>query len=151
MSKPGAPYRSVSQVAPRLYMGAKPPNGDTLARLGFTMVVFCAEEHQPPDADFPGVRVVRVPLTESESVQGTLQRVGPVADVVAAEVRRGGQVLVTCRWGYNRSGVTTALALRRLQPSVPPGQIVARIRAVRPAYRGLHALGISNYVRAVER
>lgn len=148
---PPRPYTSVSEVCPGLFMGARPPKGEALRRLGFTMLVLCASEHQPRAENFPGVRVLFNPLTEDENAATALRRVCPVAQACAAEIRRGGRVLITCSWGYNRSGITTALTLRKLYPRKTGEEVVAELRRIRPKFDGLHALGIPAYVEAVKQ
>lgn len=150
-TNPPPPYRAVSAVLPGLLMGARPPPGPVLRSLGIGLLVLCAGEHQPPASAFPGVEVIRVPLTENEPVAGALAAACGAARRVATHVARRGVALVTCSWGYNRSGLVTGLALRLLRPDWPGDVVVARLRAVRPPCDGKIALGIPAYEQAVRR
>jgi len=137
-------YETVSRVAPGLYQGAEPPHGQILRRAGFSMVVLCASENQPPDDAFPGVDVVRVAGLRDDgserSPREVYRRAAPAAARVAAH---RGRVLVTCHWGFNRSGPVMALAL--CQRGYRPEFAVAAVRRARPPH------GLSNpvYVQAI--
>ena len=85
-------------------------------RLGIDTVVLAAYEHQPsldPDLD-----VIRVHMDDdypSTQFLPTFTRVvSEVAGLVSDRVRTGRRVLVTCWQGRNRSGIVTAIALRKL-------------------------------------
>lgn len=97
------------EIAPGLWQGARP---DREAFRRFTLVVLCAREIQPSEC--PGT-VLRVPLDDCDeltSSEWTLAQ--STADRIASAVARGTRVLVTCHAGLNRSGLVTALTLRRL-------------------------------------
>ena len=138
-----AGYRTVSRVAPGLYQGAEPPHGCVLRDAGFTCLVLCAVENQPPDDAFPGVLVLRTHLRDDgseRSARAVLIRAVPTATRLA---QHRGRALVTCHWGFNRSGLVTCLAL--CQRGLSPEE---SIRAVRRA-RGALALSNPTYERAV--
>ena len=63
--KAPAGYETLSEIAPGLFVGARPPNGAMLNRAGFFVVCLCAEEYQPPLSDFHG-QVLRVPMLDDE-------------------------------------------------------------------------------------
>jgi hypothetical protein len=139
-----AGYETVSRVAPGLYQGAEPPHGQILRRAGFSMVVLCASENQPPDDAFPGIVVVRVSGLKDDGTEknprDAYRRAAPAAARVAAH---RGRVLVTCHWGFNRSGLVTAIAL--CQRGYSPDLAVAMVRRARRPH------GLSNpvYVQAI--
>jgi len=108
---------NADEVFPGLWQGAIPPEGEELRRAGFQMLVLCAVEHQPSDRKFPGLSVLKVPLTdEADLVSDQVMRrvVTPAARFVACAIQNGQKVLVTCHAGINRSGLVTGLALQML-------------------------------------
>lgn len=116
-----------------LWIGGAPPEGGGLAKAGFTELVFCAQEFQPPPADYPGLGLLYAPFkdngdapypTELEIALGASRK-------VADAVRHGGKVLVTCWQGLNRSGLVTALSLMRLT-GMPGRDAVAKVQRARP-------------------
>ena len=104
-----------SRILPGLYQGPKPPTGPLLRRLGFRLLVLCANEYQPAAPLFEGVRVIHAPNDDGPSMtQEQEQRVKAAAIEVAKAIRARQRVLVTCRMGHNRSGLVTAAALHLL-------------------------------------
>lgn len=106
-----------SKIAPHLYQSSKPIEGDALARSGIRVLVLCAQEHQPPAANFHGlVDVIYAPNDDSGRPFTPTQRViaKMAAYRVADYVRRKQTVLVTCWMGLNRSGLVSALAVHYL-------------------------------------
>ncbi len=102
-----------NKVTDGLYQGAWPPFGDQLQKRGFDVLVLCAEENQHEEL-YPGVQVLLAP-GEDDSRVNRMMRYLPTwmaaAEQVAASVRAGKTVLVTCMAGLNRSGMVTAMAL----------------------------------------
>jgi protein-tyrosine phosphatase len=98
-----------NEIAPGLWQGSKPPEGPALQRAGFDVVVLCAQEYQPAAPAFPDVRVIHAPMDDRPHVP--VPEAHKAAQAVAAHVRAGRRVLVTCFMGWNRSGLVTALAL----------------------------------------
>lgn len=115
-------------VAPRLYQGgAVDP---TRSYHPFTMLVLCAEELQPLLPRFKG-KLLRPGFRDCHNPSSSeIRRAREAAAAVADEVRRGGQVLVTCAMGLNRSGLVTGLALNRLT-KLSPEAVIGRIRRAR--------------------
>lgn len=136
-------YRTVSRVAPGLYQGAEPPHGRVLRDAGFTCLVLCAVENQPPDDAFPGVLVLRARLKDDGSERSSRAVLVQALPPATRLAQHRGRALVTCHWGLNRSGLVTCLAL--CQRGLSPDEAV---RAVRKA-RGSLALSNSTYERAV--
>ena len=100
------------RIAPKLYQGAMPPEGDVLARRGFDMVVLTAAEHQPPASRFRGVEVVHAGYHDAIRPSPIdLAKAKVAASRVATALGSGKRVLVTCYMGLNRSGLVSALAL----------------------------------------
>jgi len=121
------------EIVRGLWQGSSPPAGPALARLGFTLVVFCAQEIQPPASAYPGVRVLHAPNDDTPELPEENERIARMAAAeVADTVARGGKALVVCAAGLNRSGLVVALALRELMPTVPVVRLVERVRRHRP-------------------
>ena len=80
------------------------------------MLVLCAKGYEPPASAFPGVEVVYA--LNQDTFNGVSREQLAVAihaaRDVAAAVRAGRKVLVTCWAGLNRSGLVSALALHLL-------------------------------------
>lgn len=125
-----------------LYQGHAPPTGDAARHAGFDAIVLCAEEYQP--TDFPGVRVLHVPLDDARPTPEEWLRANVAARDVASLLRAGKRVLVTCWQGRNRSGLVVALALRRM--GMTGQQAVERVRSRRAG-----ALTNPHFVEAILR
>jgi hypothetical protein len=122
-------YRDYVAIIPgKLYQGSAPPEGGELHALGFDVVVLTAEEYQPNY--FPGVQAIHAPFDDSFNLKQGLRGAVPAARLVAAAVRAGGRVLVTCHMGLNRSGLVTALALWELGAGTG-AQVVEQVKAAR--------------------
>jgi protein-tyrosine phosphatase len=104
-------------IAPNLWQGSAPMPGGGLRRAGFDVVVFCAEEFQPPSSMYPGVLAIHAPNDDNGSRAPTrleIETARKASRLVAAYVAEGRKVLVTCMAGRNRSGLVTAMAICRL-------------------------------------
>lgn len=105
------------EILPLLWQGSKPPDGWQVANAGFKGVVFCALEFQPNPYRYPGLRVIHAPNNDDFSrlpTRDELRRAMRAAREVASMVSRGLPVLVTCRMGWNRSGLVSALSTHLL-------------------------------------
>jgi len=130
----------LDRVAPKLYQGGAV---DPSYHYGwFDMIVLCAIELQPELPHFRG-EVVRPAFDDTVSpTRLDLTRAAVAADLVAKALHRGKCVLVTCRAGWNRSGLVSGLALGR---SMPGAHAVSLIRRA----RGHYALCNSTFERIV--
>jgi hypothetical protein len=117
------------EIHPGLWQGRWPPPGAWLARKGFTTLVLCAEEYQPPHSvhshfgavpgvrssnPWPGVEVLYAPNDDNFEVPPSRERLRlalKAARVVAKRLSQQRKVLVTCNQGRNRSGLVSAMAL----------------------------------------
>jgi protein-tyrosine phosphatase len=128
---------SMSPVNPEcsLWVGAKPPEGDSIGKY-FDVLVLSAMEIQDPGL-YPGVKkILRVPLDDS-GIPPTPKEILMACRAgitVADQLMKGKMVLSTCRLGLNRSVLVASLALRDLGWGAEK-----TIRAVRRA-RGREAL-----------
>jgi protein-tyrosine phosphatase len=150
MAKKAGGYVSVSEVVPNLFVGCKPPEGTLLRDLGFHMLLLCASEHQPDASRFPGVQVLRPRMLDdgTETPADVVRKACPYARAVASALSARKKVLVTCQWGYNRSGIVASLALRMRGMSAD--QILRLMRSKRPGYDGFQALGTPEYRAALD-
>jgi len=123
-------------MLPRLYQGPVPASAEAVKAAGFTLLVLCAEEIQPPVPAF--LPVLRCPLRDDPTValpEPDWQRALACGAEVANQIRRGNRALVTCQAGLNRSGLVMAIALHRLT-GAGGAEAVAHIRK----HRGSNAL-----------
>ena len=144
----------MSNVAPRLWQGSRPlcdtPLGGAgidLAHgrsLGIDVLVLAAEEYTPSCFEAQGIRVFYAQLDDAIPSQEELDRANQIASAVTREYVRGKRVLITCYMGLNRSGLITALVLRRAYGLTGPEAIRA-VRAARP-----HALGNRHFCAYLE-
>ncbi len=109
-------HANASRILPKLYQGAFPRKGHFLSSCGIDVLVLCAEEHQPPTSDYPGVEVIRCPFWDTRETleRETLEMVFLTAERVARRHRAAKRVLVTCRLGLNRSGLVTGIAMTKI-------------------------------------
>lgn len=94
--------------------GSALPVGPHVAAAGFHVLVLCAEQFQPPDNAFPGIQVIRAPLIDDQHNVMPLRSTKlamKAAREVAARMKNGENVLVTCLAGLNRSGFVSVVAL----------------------------------------
>lgn len=93
--------------------------------------MLCAEEVQPPDSCFPGVRVLRVLLDDSGLPMTNFERgaAATMAAQVARVLRDGGVVLCACAQGRNRSGLVAALTLQEM--GIAADVAIAAVKAAR--------------------
>ena len=106
------------EIVPGLWQGAFPQAGGGLKARGFTQLVLCARELQPPASLYPGVEVIHAPNDDHPDFghldKEKLTVAVQAARKVAQAVLSGGKVIVTCAAGANRSGLVSALALHML-------------------------------------
>ena len=102
-----------NRIAPKLWMGSRPPFGTRLHDAGFNIVVLCAKEWQPPRNEYPGITVLRCPIDDDPEFlpPEDVERAATMAAHLAKENARGKRILVTCNLGMNRSGLVCALVL----------------------------------------
>jgi hypothetical protein len=112
-----------------LWQGSWPPPGDWLARRGFSTVVLCAMEYQPPRYvhphfgmvpgvkaanPWPGVEVIYAPNDDDfdeRPPREVLRLAIKAGRMVANRLAEKRKVLTTCNQGKNRSGLVSAIAL----------------------------------------
>ena len=125
------------EIVLNLWQGSYPKYGEHVAKAGFTLLVFCAEEIQPEVEDYPGVRVLYAPNSDdyvSKIPRDRLQIALEAAQAVAQEIQSGGKALVTCAAGINRSGLVSALSLHFLH-GWPGTECIARVQKTRISQR----------------
>jgi protein-tyrosine phosphatase len=114
-----ATFIEASEIAPGLWQGSFPLPGHFLRRAGFHTLVLAACDHQPGAHLFPGLEVARIRLQDDGSPVPHAQFLEAcrLASHLARCIKRGENVLVTCRHGRNRSGLVSALTLVALTGS----------------------------------
>lgn len=117
-----------SNIAPRLWVGAKPPLDRSYP--GIDMIVLCAAEYQPRAFPYFQSQILHCPLPDDALSHAERTRALTAANAVAKYLRDGKRVLVTCQQGRNRSAFVAALALGILTRATPD-QIIQRIREKR--------------------
>ncbi len=115
-----------------LYVGAHPEPGVVLQAYGITMLVLTSKHHQDA-SQFRGLRVVKAPLEDDAFciVAGDEKRAETAAIAVVEELQRGGNVLVTCKEGMNRSAWVAAWAIVKLR-GCSGSEAVAEVQCHRP-------------------
>lgn len=105
----------LNETVPNLWQGSRHSIFKYLVRYGFKVLVFCAEEWQPPRSMFPSsIEVIYAPNSDDplrEPTRNELLRAVQAGREGATAVRRGKKVLTTCMAGLNLSGLVNALAL----------------------------------------
>lgn len=104
-------YSDVSSVAPRLWVGSRPPA--ELEIPGVDVLVLCAQEIQPSTMKFKG-KILRCPLPDAELTRDEVNRALITSRAVAEALVAKKRVLSTCAMGLNRSAFVAALALGRV-------------------------------------
>ena len=141
---------AASRIVDGLWVGAAPPPGDYSDR--FDVIVFTADEYQPPAGMFPGVRVRHFPFDDStQPTDRDLATAWAAAEAVARCLSRDQRVLVTCRMGRNRSALVAAFALY-LITEAPGADILRLVRSRRTDAVGVQALSnraFQAYLRAL--
>lgn len=124
-SSPAEIY-DASNVAPRLWVGAKPPADRTYP--GIDAIVLCAAEYQPPKLPFFDKLLYRCPLPDDALSNAELSRALMASQFVAKQLRDGKRVLVTCQQGINRSAFVAALALGYVTTRATADELVTLMR-----------------------
>lgn len=108
----------LNEIVPNLWQGSRHSISKYLGRYKFNVLVFCAEEWQPPRSMYPdSIDVIYSPNSDDpfrEPTRNELLRAVQTGREVATAVRRGKKVLTTCMAGLNRSGLVNAIALHFL-------------------------------------
>jgi protein-tyrosine phosphatase len=103
-----------------LWIGNAPPilsaherNTNSRALENFDTIILCAMEYQPEAGLFGGQEVVHAPMDDNFEflTKECAETAVRAAKCAMARISEGGQVLVTCLAGRNRSGLVCALAL----------------------------------------
>lgn len=129
-----------TELIPRLSQGGKPARGYHVARYGYTTLVLCAQEYQPPSRDFPGLRyVLHVPLDDARPSPDEIDAAMTASMDIADLYEQGEDILITCIAGRNRSGLVSALSLQLITQD-PMRLIVRHIQRKRHDRYGNPAL-----------
>jgi len=132
-----------ARVAPKLYMGSRPPVGPALGT-AFDVLVLCAQEYQPEDGSFGRTKIVRCPIDDAKPTNLEIRKILQAGHEAALHIRAGRRTLVTCHAGLNRSGIVTALAL--MGNGIHCDRAIEMVRAA----RGPDALFNSHFVKLLK-
>lgn len=136
---------NADRIIENLWMGSRPTG--SLPPGEFDVVVLAAAEVQPPREWFCGAKVLRLKLDDGELTPEEADAAEQAAEIVASELAQGRSALVTCNMGINRSGLVTALVLKRL--GMTGRKAVKTVRDRRKAQCGIVALSNSSFVEYV--
>lgn len=100
-------------VIPGLWQGSAPPIHRNPA-VTADLLVLCAQEYQPSSRFFPRSKVIRARMDDAMPTPREMSEAMTAANEVVRAVLKGKVVLVTCAMGWNRSGLVTGLAMRKL-------------------------------------
>ena len=143
MVKDPAERLDASNIAPRLWMGSKPPFDRDLPKVD--LLVLAAREVQPTQLAFHGT-VYRCPLVDDHLELGAIAQALQCAHTVAQVLLQKKTVLVTCSQGRNRSGLITGLALGYVT-RMTGDQIIELIRSRRSVSGVLSNQAFCGYLR----
>lgn len=135
-------HTDADEVAPRLYVGSKPP---PIPYGQYDTIVLAAIEYQPPASWFEGTEVIHAPFDDAPTrrmYSNEIVTATNAAQLVARRLREGRRVLVTCAMGINRSALIAALAMHEVW-GMSAEEILARIRRARSPW----ALSNGNFVQ----
>lgn len=106
------------EIVPGLWQGSLPSAGTGVSGRGFTVLVLCARELQPPADLYPGVEVIHAPNDDHPDYgplnHEKLRTAIRAAKRVSEAIKSGGKALVTCAAGANRSGLVSGITLHLL-------------------------------------
>lgn len=145
--------RDSDLIVPGLWQGRRPPEGTYLAERGFTLLILCAREWQPPATDFPGVEVLYAPNDDSPALPLTHEGLAVAmraARAATAVIQSGGLVLSSCWAGVNRSGLVSALTLHYLT-GCSGDEAISLIRRKRRPRMGHAPLSNSQFTEVLRR
>lgn len=117
-----------SNIAPRLWIGARPPLDRTYP--GVDMIVLCAAEYQPRTMPHFTETLIHCPIPDDALSSTEKSRAIAAARHVAKALKEGKRALVTCQQGKNRSAFVAALALSQIT-KLTAEQLVELVRAKR--------------------
>lgn len=135
-------------IAPGLYQGPLPSSTAAVRADGFSVLVLCAVEAQPPVPP-DGLVILRCPLVDDTTrpiPEPDWQRAVATAREITGHLGAGRRVLTTCLAGLNRSGLVNALVLA-MRYGMSGNAAVERVRLC----RGDNALFNAQFVSRLSR
>jgi protein-tyrosine phosphatase len=117
----------LSEIAEGLFMGMRPKS-----YIGYDLVVSCEEYLAKGPMDNYDGTTVHLPMRDLDDFPLLQSRIDPVAGIAFEAWRYGGQVLIHCSGGLNRSGVVTAHVL--MMGGATAQEAVYTLRERRDAY-----------------
>lgn len=140
------------EIVPGLWQGSLPSAGTGVGGRGFTVLVLCARELQPPAELYPGVEVIHAP-NDDHPDYGPLDREKLRTAIQAARrvteaIKGGGKALVTCAAGMNRSGLVSGITLHLLY-GWSGRKAINQIRRKRKSPKGFRPLSNAEFTAAL--
>jgi protein-tyrosine phosphatase len=120
----------ITPLYSRILLGSAPATGAEAARIGVDVLVLCAKEYQPRQAEFPGIKLVLHAPMSDDGDPDNFDVAMAAAESVVREWRRGRTILITCLLGRNRSALVATLALFFLT-GIPVRDLVDHLRSLR--------------------
>lgn len=130
---------SVDLIAPGIYVGnyASASDRTFLQTSGITLVLNCTREVPVPAELYKnlGIEAYRLPLVDSTSDEAQVAMhdvVDRAVELMREHIARGGNVLVHCFAGVQRSATIVLAYLMRLHPTWPVHKLMGLMRMRRP-------------------
>lgn len=110
----------ITEIHHNLWQGSQPTNFIELAKYNFDAIVFCEHTFQPSyeklEKDFPGILPIYCPFLDdnyNEISPKLHQQFNEVTNQIVGLLKQKKKILIVCFAGLNRSGLISALVLRK--------------------------------------
>ncbi len=110
------PQHDLSEIFVNLWQGSRPWIPEEIVKREFNTIVFCENDHQPEQEEFPGMKILRCPLVDDYEIDLTKEEISLInstADEVVKDVNDGKKILIVCYAGLNRSGLVMGVTLNK--------------------------------------
>lgn len=107
----------------------RPDRVNELYDLGVTMVISMLRKTDPGMHDVNGIAYHQFPLPDTDTVKE--EALWGAAQFAAAEIKRGGKVIIHCIAARDRAPVTAAATLHLVE-GIPGSEAMMRVKQVKP-------------------